>query len=118
MRISDWSSDVCSSDLRDTHAFPAPPPAGTPAAVRYNACPRGGAHLPLRERARGADAADVVESNGMRFRSPASVRRSSEKPGTHPHAGRTSGTSRPGKEIHFIPSGLTGIPAAVIHTMP
>src|SRR3546814_1002561 len=64
---------------RDTHAFPATPPAGTPAAVRYNACPRGGAHLPLRERARGADAADVVESHGMRFRAPASVRRRSEE---------------------------------------
>src|SRR3546814_7966165 len=117
MRISDWSSDVCSSDLRDTHAFPATPPAGTPAAVRYNACPRGGAHLPLRERARGADAADVVESHGMRFRAPASVRRSSEKHGTHPQAGRTRGTSRPGNERPLIPSGIAGIAAAFIARM-
>src|SRR3546814_10415733 len=26
MRISDWSSDVCSSDLVRTHSFPAQPP--------------------------------------------------------------------------------------------
>src|SRR3546814_9264545 len=39
MRISDWSSDVCSSDLRET---PARPPARHRSAVRSLRSPDGG----------------------------------------------------------------------------
>src|SRR3546814_20302118 len=53
----------------------------------------------------------------MRFRAPASVRRSSEQRRTHPQAGRTRGTSRPGNERPLIPSGIAGIAAAFIARM-
>src|SRR3546814_16110562 len=46
MRISDWSSDVCSSDLRDASGKHIPPDAGgaTPDRARKLAQPGNGAH--------------------------------------------------------------------------
>src|SRR3546814_11651967 len=40
MRISDWSSDVCSSDLCQPCLGPQEPAAGTVAGVQYAAQPR------------------------------------------------------------------------------
>src|SRR3546814_15831351 len=37
MRISDWSSDVCSSDLKDTAACGAPCPSGPSESAQYTA---------------------------------------------------------------------------------
>ena len=102
---------------RDTHAFLLRSPAGTPAAVRHNACPRGGANLPLRERARCVDAVAAVESRGMGFLAPASVRRSSEQRGTQPRTGGTRRTPRPGSERSSILSGIAGIATTFIARM-
>src|SRR3546814_16362999 len=41
MRISDWSSDVCSSDLSTSIAFPAAGAASSAAGTRKPICPSG-----------------------------------------------------------------------------
>lgn len=102
---------------RDTYAFPLTRPIGASVAVRHNACPRGGAHLPLRERAPCVDAVAAVESHGMSFRALASVRRSSKRRGTHRQAGRTRGTSRTNNERPLTMSGIVGIATAFIARM-
>ena len=102
---------------RDTHAFPLTPPAGTPVAVRHGEWPRGSARLPLPERVRRAGAVAAIESRGMSIRAPASVRRSSGQRGTHPKAGRTRGTFRPGNGIPLIMAGIVGIVPAFIARM-
>src|SRR3546814_15106688 len=56
MRISDWSSDVCSSDLSLPGVTPAPPPTTIDTGCRDDLVTVDGAPLPVRVSGRSADA--------------------------------------------------------------
>src|SRR3546814_20428438 len=72
MRISDWSSDVCSSDLRAGHAVAPLPPSATPEQIAVMAQDSDAGHLfwDAPNAAALADVADRLPARRIRFDTP------------------------------------------------
>src|SRR3546814_8558323 len=79
MRISDWSSDVCSSDLAEVHGHRQHVAAGVVGVVADEVDPSGREHPDLHRGVRSATSATKVDATGRGRRcasnSPTSVTR-------------------------------------------